>query len=104
MVCKYIVPEGYPDSPVKGEKIEIGSIPDGVKTYYASVDQREDGLYLGGSRAIAFVGIADELDEAAALATSAMDSVRGPVFYRKDIGTKELIQKKMDMMTGLRSC
>jgi len=26
------------------------------------------------------------------------------VFYRKDIGTKELIQKKMDMMTGLRSC
>ena len=103
-VCKYIVPEGYPDSPVKGEKIEIGSIPDGVKTYYASVDQREDGLYLGGSRAIAFVGIADELDEAAALATSAMESVRGPVFYRKDIGTKELIQKKMDMMTGLRSC
>ncbi len=102
-VCKYIVPDGYPDKPVKGEKIEVGEIPSGVKTYYASVDQREDGLYLGGSRAVAFVGIAGELDEAAKLATSAMGSVKGPVFYRKDIGTKEVIEKKIAMMRELRS-
>lgn len=101
-VCKYLVPNGYPDKPVAGEKIEIGKIPDGVRTYYASVDQKDDGLYLSGSRAIAFVGIADTLDEAEKLAESAVGSVKGPVFHRKDIGTKELIDKRVEMMRELR--
>jgi phosphoribosylamine--glycine ligase len=100
-VCKYVVPEGYPDKPVKGEKIEVGNVPEGVRTYYASVDQREDGLYLSGSRAIAFVGVADTLEQAEKLAQSAVGSVKGPVFHRKDIGTKELIDKKVEMMKGL---
>lgn len=101
-VCKYIVPDGYPDKPVKGEKIEVGSIPESVKTYYASVDQREDGLYLSGSRAIAFVGIADTISAASEMASSAIGSVSGPVFFRKDIGTKELIDKRIKMMEALR--
>ena len=101
-VCKYLVPDGYPDKPVKGVKIEIGDIPEGVKTYYASVDQRDDGLYLGGSRAVAFVGMADNLEDASAIATSALGSVKGPVFYRKDIGTKELIGKRVEMMGEVR--
>ena len=39
-VLKYIVPEGYPENPRKGEKIEIGEVPAGVKMYYGSVDAR----------------------------------------------------------------
>jgi len=101
-VCKYLVPNGYPDTPVAGEKIEVGEIPEGVRAYYASVDQKSDGLYLSGSRAIAFVGIADDLETAEKLAESAVGSVKGPVFYRKDIGTKELIQKRVDMMKEIR--
>lgn len=101
-VCKYVVPEGYPDKPVKGEKITVGEVPEGVRTYYASVDAREDGLYLSGSRAIAFVGIADSLDEAERLAQSGVTSVKGPVFYRKDIGTKELVAKRVEMMKRIR--
>lgn len=101
-VCKYVVPEGYPDKPVKGEKIEVGEVPKGVHIYYASVDKREDGLYLSGSRAVAFVGVADTIEEAERLAQSAVGSVKGPVFHRKDIGTKELIDKKVEMMKGLR--
>ena len=101
-VCKYVVPEGYPDNPCKGEHISVGNVPDGVKAYYASVDEREDGLYLSGSRAIAFVGIADSLEEAEKLAQSAVGSVTGPVFYRKDIGTAELIQKRIDHMKEVR--
>jgi len=101
-VVKYVVPEGYPDNPKRDEKIEVGEIPEGVSVYYASVDQREDGLYLSGSRAIAFVGIADTIEEAEALAQSAVSSVTGPVFYRKDIGTKPLIAKRLDHMTELR--
>lgn len=110
-VVKYVVPEGYPVSPRKGEKIELGGGPEesassrggSVKIYYGSVDQREDGLYLSGSRAVAFVGIGNTLAEAEVLAQSAVSCVRGPVFYRRDIGTAELIQKRVDHMKVLRS-
>lgn len=106
-VCKYVVPEGYPDNPVKGVKIEIGELPkenegEKLKVYYASIDAKEDGLYLAGSRAIAMVGIADNLAAAEKLAESGAQSVKGPVFHRKDIGTAELIQKRVEMMRKLR--
>lgn len=100
-VLKYVVPEGYPENPKKGDKIEIGEVPAGVKMYYGSVDAREDGIYLSSSRAVAFVGIADTIEEAEKLAQNAVGSVKGPVFFRKDIGTKELIQKRIDTMKGL---
>lgn len=100
-VLKYVVPEGYPENPKKGDKIEIAGVPAGVKMYYGSVDAREDGIYLSSSRAVAFVGIADTIEEAEKLAQSAVGSVKGPVFFRKDIGTKDLIQKRIDMMKSL---
>lgn len=86
-VCKYVVPEGYPDDGVKGVAIEIGEVPEGVGVFYASVDLAEDGqLILGGSRAVAFVGVGADLAEAEKLAEAGASSVKGPVFYRKDIG------------------
>ena len=66
--------------------------------YYASVDQQGNDLILCGSRAIALVGIGDTIEEAEQLAESAASQIKGPVFYRKDIGTKALIQKRVDMM------
>lgn len=101
-VCKYVVPTGYPTSPVKGAVLKIPELPAGVRMYYGSVDQRGDDLVLCGSRAVGFVGIGDTLEEAEALAESAASRVRGPVFYRKDIGTTGLIQKRVEMMEGLR--
>lgn len=102
-VCKYVVPEGYPENPVKGEKVEVGEVPEGVKLYYASVDEKEDGIYMSGSRALAFVGIADTIREAEKIAASALSSVSGKVFYRDDIGTDALIQKRVDHMKDLRA-
>ncbi|MBI4975648.1 phosphoribosylamine--glycine ligase [Candidatus Peregrinibacteria bacterium] len=101
-VCKYVVPNGYPDTPVKGEKIDIGKMPDGVKVYFASVDEKEDGLYLAGSRAVAVVGISDELEDAEKIAQQAVEAVKGPVFFRRDIGTNELIEKRIEMMKAIR--
>lgn len=101
-VCKYIVPEGYPQDPVKGEKIEVGDVPEDVKMYYASIDQREDGLYMSSSRAVAFVGIAETIEEAEKKAASALLSVSGPIFFRDDIGTRELVQKRIDHMNEIR--
>ena len=101
-VCKYLVPNGYPDNAVKGEKIEIGNLPAGVKAYYASVDAREDGLYLAGSRAVAMIGMGSDIAEAEKLAEEGAAAVKGPVFYRKDIGTKALIDERVEMLKGLR--
>jgi phosphoribosylamine--glycine ligase len=104
-VVKYLVPEGYPDHPKKGEKIQVDveRLPAGVLMYYASVDQQEDGLTLSSSRALAFVGIGDTLQEAEALAENAVKSVQGPVYHRKDIGTDALIQQRIDFMKKLRA-
>lgn len=113
-VCKYIVPEGYPENPRKGERIEIvgkaeiekhqGSSQDrSLKMYYSSVDQTSEGLLLSSSRAVAFVGIAENLMEAEKIAEAACKTVKGPVFYRKDVGTAELIQKRVEMMAKLRA-
>lgn len=101
-VCKYVVPNGYPDAPVKGERIEVPHIPENIRMYFGSVDQRDDGLVLCGSRAVAMVGIADTLEQAEQFAEAAARSVSGPVFYRKDIGTKALIKKRVAMMKKLR--
>ncbi|MBI2638048.1 phosphoribosylamine--glycine ligase [Candidatus Peregrinibacteria bacterium] len=106
-VCKYIVPEGYPENPRAGEKIEIepstlNPQPSTLRMYYASVDQRDDGLYLSSSRAIAFVGIADTLDIAEKIAEQACGNVKGLVFHREDIGTAALIEKRVRMMREFR--
>ena len=100
-VCKYVVPQGYPDNPIKNEKITIGKIPKNARLYYASVDEREDGLYLSSSRAIACLGIADNLESAEKIAEEATKSVKGRVFHRTDIGTKKLIDKRVAHMNNI---
>ena len=97
-VCKYVVPEGYPDKPLKNEKVEISKTK--TKMYYASVEQKDD-LYMTGSRALAFLGIGDSLDEAEKIAEEGANSVKGKVFYRKDIGTKELIEKRIEHIKNI---
>ena len=94
-VCKYVVPLGYPDAPLKNEKIEINTIQNNAKVYYASVERKNDGIYMTGSRAIAFVGIGKNVEEAEKIAEEAVSQVKGRVFHRKDIGTKELIGKRI---------
>jgi phosphoribosylamine--glycine ligase len=103
-VCKYIVPVGYPDAPVRGERIDLSGLPResaSFHVYPASVEEREDGLYLLGSRAVALVGIGDTLPEAYDIAERAAGAVKGPVFYRRDIGTAALIQRRVDHMRQL---
>ena len=105
-VCKYLVPNGYPDNAKAGEKIEINpnfALQEGLKMYYSSVDQREDGLYVSSSRAVAFVGTAETLEQAEKIAEAGCASVSGPVFHREDVGTKALIEKRVAMMRSLRA-
>jgi len=101
-VCKYVVPEGYPNFPVVNQKIELKDVSKKARIYYASVDQKPDGLYMSSSRAVAFVGIHPNIEEAEVIAEDAVSSVKGPVFHREDIGTKELIDKRVRHMEKLR--
>ena len=102
-VCKYAVPEGYPDSPVKGEPIDVSSVTDTSQLYYASVDMKDGTLIEAGSRTVAYVGIAGSLVKAEAKAGAEISKVRGPLFHRTDIGTTELIQKRVEHMQTLRN-
>jgi len=102
-VLKYVVPEGYPDNSVKNEQIGLHPLPEGAKAYFASVDEREGHLYLLGSRAVAMVGHGETLEEAEQIAQAAAETISGPVFFRKDIGTAELIQKRIDHMAKIRN-
>jgi phosphoribosylamine--glycine ligase len=106
-VCKYVVPKSYglpQDHPVvdsSSSRIIIGK-PGGARLYYASVDQRPDGLYMTSSRAIGIVGIADDVAEAERIAEKAVAAVQGPVDHRRDIGTEQLIMKRIQHMKQLK--
>lgn len=102
-VCKYAVPEGYPDSPIKNEKIDISEVGNKDQIYFASVDKKEDGLYEIGSRTIAVIGIADTIAEAEKIAEAEIKKIKGPLFHRSDIGTKKLINSRIEMMKNLRT-
>lgn len=104
-VCKYVVPKGYPETPIKGEKIDISSIKEHIgreEIFYASVDKTEkEELLLLGSRAIAFVGIDEDIEKAESYAQNMVSKVNGPVFFRRDIGTKKLLQKRTQHMNKI---
>ncbi len=106
-VCKYIVPKGYglpkdhPDAQSTSAKIEVDDVK-GAQLYYSSVDKREDGLYMTTSRAIGVVGIAENLETAEQIAERAVSAIKGPVDHRPDIGTKPLIQRRIDHMKKIR--
>jgi phosphoribosylamine--glycine ligase len=103
-VCRYIVPEGYPDAPRKGDAVELPKrLPEGVSCYLSAVDMRDGKLVATGSRTVAFVGVGDTLAEAEALCGEVAALVPGRFFYRKDIGTAEAIARRVEHMQSLRS-
>ena len=101
-VCKYAVPEGYPNSPVKNEQINVSKIenPDGL--FYASVDIQNGKLVEAGSRTVAVVGVADSISNAENIAEKEVSAIAGPLFHRSDIGTDMVIQKRINHMRSLR--
>lgn len=102
-VCKYVVPIGYPATKAGG-KIDLSSVhpSENLRVFYGAVEGQDDReLQLTGSRAVAFVGIADNLSAAEQIAERAAASVRGDVFHRRDIGTEALIEARVTHMAQL---
>jgi phosphoribosylamine--glycine ligase len=105
-VCKYVVPEGYGIKSITDTKIDVdenGIKNAGAKLFYASVNLKEDGIYTTKSRSLAIVGISDDLYDAERICEEGLKHVKGDhIFIRHDIGTKELIEKRIQHMNSLR--
>jgi phosphoribosylamine--glycine ligase len=103
-VCKYAVPEGYPTEPEAGALVKVDEESAGEAIlFYASVDERDDGIYTTTSRSFALVGVADTITEAEEIAEDAL-AVAGEegLRIRHDIGKPDLVQQRIDHMADLR--
>lgn len=104
-VCKYLVPRGYPEKPLKDLRITVdekaiekeGGIP-----YYASVRLDAGQILTSSSRAVAVLGVADDISSAEAIAQRCTGHVGGDLIHRADIGSKRLLDSRFERMKALR--
>ena len=101
-VCKYAVPNGYPNKPIKEKEISTEKIKNKDGLHFASVNIKENKLMLAGSRAVAVVATANTIAAAEAVAEKEICNIAGPLFHRKDIGTTALVEKKVNHMKEIR--
>jgi len=103
-VCKYAVPDGYPTDPEGGARVEIDEDSAGeALLFYASVDERDDGIYTTTSRSFAVVGVAGSVTDAEEIAEDALAAAgESGLRVRHDIGTPDLVQRRIDHMAELR--
>ncbi|PSQ50394.1 phosphoribosylamine--glycine ligase [Halobacteriales archaeon SW_7_65_23] len=103
-VCKYAVPDGYPTDPEGGARVEIDEDSAGeALLFYASVDERDDGIYTTTSRSFAVVGVAESVTDAEEIAEDALAAAgESGLRVRHDIGTPDLVQQRIDHMAELR--
>ena len=106
-VCKYIVPKGYGVKSESGHEITVDE--ENIRkcnavVYYANVDQKDGKLVTGTSRSVGVVGIGKDIEEAERNCEKAVGFVKcDAIFLRHDIGTRALVQKRVDHMKELRS-
>jgi phosphoribosylamine-glycine ligase len=105
-VVKYLVPEGYPTEGKADQPISIdqeGLWNAGTKLYFGSVYEKDGTVYTTTSRTAALVAQAETLEDAEKAAEDATSFVKGPLWHRKDIGTKDLIKRRMEHVRRLKS-
>ena len=95
-VCKYAVPNGYPNKPAKGFVVDC-KIED-LDVYLASVKSSDGQVVACGSRTAAAIGKDKNVFVAEKFAERKISSIGGDLFHRKDIGTEELISRRIDRM------
>jgi phosphoribosylamine--glycine ligase len=105
-VCKYVVPEGYGMKSMVGEPIHVDEEAlrkTGAMLFYASVNKKNNHILTGSSRSLAVVGVSDDLAEAEKISEQALRHIKGDhLFIRHDIGTKKLLDKRIQHMKEIR--
>ena len=102
-VCKYAVPDGYPVDPDAGAEVTVDeeSVGDAL-LYYASVDERDDGLYTTTSRSFAVVGRGDSIAAAERQSEAGLSAAGDGLRIRHDVGTADLVERRIEHMNELR--
>jgi phosphoribosylamine-glycine ligase len=102
-VCKYIVPQWYPQQPIKWWTINIDkqNMQD-VDCFFWSVEQVGKDYITLWSRAIAIIAHGNDLNEAEQKVEKAIQHISGPISYRKDIWTQKSMNEKINIMNRLR--
>ena len=104
-VCKYIVPNGYPGSAVPGRVIDVDEKKIegiGAQVYYAAVNEKDGKIYSSSSRALGVVSVGETIEEAEIICEDATKYIKGDVYHRRDVGTSDLIQRRVDHMEELK--
>ena len=105
-VCKYIVPKGYPESGQAGQILDVNESKINEESglvYYAAVNQKDNRIYTSSSRALGLVGIGDSIADAEEICENVTKYVKGEVYHRRDVGTADLIQKRIKHMETIRN-
>jgi phosphoribosylamine---glycine ligase len=103
-VCKYVVPEGYPEAPRKGDVVELPvEVPQGATVFLSAVDVCEGELIATGSRTVAVVAIGASLGAAETMCESVVRQIPGLFFHRADIGTAKAIERRVEHMKAVRA-
>jgi len=62
------------------------------------VYEKDGAICTQSSRSMGLVGVAGSIEEAEKVAEAACGAVQGRVWHRADIGTKELLERRMKHM------
>jgi phosphoribosylamine--glycine ligase len=104
-VCRYLVPPGYPTQAKTGGLLDIDELAIdalGVHVRYGAVEPAgPHRVRMLGSRALALVGEASAIHEAAARVEAALAFVRGDYQVRHDIGTQADVARRTEHMRRL---
>jgi len=95
-VCKYAVPSGYPDKPLRGFVVECDN--NNPNIFLASVELVDGRVVACGSRTAAVVGKNIKIADAEKFAENLVCSIGGDLFHRRDIGTKDLLLSRVARM------
>jgi phosphoribosylamine--glycine ligase len=105
-VCKYLVPATYPEGAIADQTVAINEsaiIDNGALLFYASVDVKDGHVVTTSSRTVAVTGIGHTISAAEKIAESAIMHIKGPLRHRRDIGTTDLIEKRIQHVRSLGS-
>jgi phosphoribosylamine--glycine ligase / phosphoribosylformylglycinamidine cyclo-ligase len=86
-LCKYLVPEGYPENPKKNEIISIGklSFEEKDSIYLAGIISKNCRLVTTGSRAIAVCKIGEDRNKLYDDIEGIIEKIEGNLIHRSDI-------------------
>ena len=94
LICKYLVPPGYPDFPLKN--IEYNMPENDYNLFYAGLFAHNNKLNLTGSRTLAIVEKGGSFNDIYSRIENKINNIKLNLYYRDDIG-KEYNSAPLDL-------